>query len=143
MSEYDSDNIFAKILRGEIPNHTVFENENLLVLMDVMPMSDGHCLVVPKAPSRNLLDANPDSLSDILPVVQIVARAAKTAMNADGIIVQQFNEEIAGQSVFHLHFHIVPVYEGKKLVRHADKMADGEQLNKQAKLIGAAINAGR
>ena len=139
MLKYDKDNIFAKILRGEIPNFTIFEDKDFLVMMDVMPMSDGHCLVLPKSPSRNLFDANEEVLTKIMPLVQKVARAAKKAMNANGIIVQQFNEQPAGQSVFHLHFHIIPVYEGKKLARHADKMANSELLAKQAKAIAKEL----
>jgi len=139
MTTYDPDNIFAKILCGEIPNHTVYEDDEVLVLMDVMPMSDGHCLVVPKAPSRNLLDADTATLSKIMPVVQKVARAAKSAFNADGVLIQQFNEEPAGQTVFHLHIHIVPVFEGRKLSRHSGEMADNDMLAEQARKIAAAM----
>ncbi len=139
MSNYDKDNIFARILRGEIPNHTIYEDKNILAMMDIMPMSKGHCLVLPKSPSRNLLDASPKVLSTILPIVQKIAKATKSAMNANGIIIQQFNEELAGQSVFHLHFHIIPVYEGKKLKKHVDEMADAELLAKQAKAIASEI----
>lgn len=139
MTKYDPDNIFGKILRGEIPNHTIFEDENVLVFMDVMPISNGHCLVVPKAPSRNLLDADAATLSQIMPVVQRVARATKAAMGADGIIVQQFNEAPAGQTVFHLHVHIVPVYAGRTTERHADKMADNDLLAGYATQIAAAL----
>lgn len=139
MTTYDPDNIFGKIIRGEIPNHTIYEDDEVLVFMDVLPMSDGHCLVVPKAPSRNLLDADAATLSKLMPVVQKIARAAKSAMNADGMLIQQFNEKTAGQTVFHLHIHIVPVFEGKTLARHADKMADNDLLADQAKRIAAAI----
>ncbi len=135
MPTYDDGNIFAKILRNEIPNFTIYEDDDILVMMDVMPMSDGHCLVLPKSPSRNLLDADVVTLQKVLPLVQKIANATKKAMNADGIILQQFNEAPAGQSVFHLHFHIIPAYEGKKLLRHSDKMADSEMLAKQARAI--------
>ncbi|MCF6343422.1 MAG: HIT family protein [Devosiaceae bacterium] len=135
MPTYEDDNIFAKILRNEIPNFTIYEDDDILVMMDVMPMSDGHCLVLPKSPSRNLLDADVVTLQKVLPLVQKIANATKKAMNADGIILQQFNEAPAGQSVFHLHFHIIPAYEGKKLLRHSDKMADSEMLAKQARAI--------
>ncbi len=135
MPTYDDDNIFAKILRKEIPNFTIYEDDDILVMMDVMPMSDGHCLVLPKSPSRNLLDADVVTLQKVLPLVQKIVNATKKAMNADGIILQQFNEAPAGQSVFHLHFHIIPAYEGKKLLRHNDKMADSEMLAKQARAI--------
>ena len=139
MARYESDNIFAKILRGEIPNHTVYENEDTLVFMDVMPMSRGHCLVVPKAESRNLLDADPAIFGKVMKVVQKVANAANTALNADGVVIQQFNEEPAGQTVFHLHFHVVPVYAGVALARHADRMADNGELAALAKKIAGAL----
>jgi histidine triad (HIT) family protein len=112
---YDNGNIFAKILRGEIPSHRVYEDEDVVAFMDVMPQASGHTLVVPKAPSRNLLDADPAVLAKVLPVVQTIARAAKSAFAADGITVIQFNEAPAGQTVFHLHFHIIPRHEGVPL----------------------------
>jgi histidine triad (HIT) family protein len=139
MDIYQDNNIFAKILRKEIPNHSVYENDDFLVFMDVMPVSIGHCLILPKSPSRNLLDANPDILAKALPLAQKIAKATKIAMQADGIIIQQFNETSAGQTVFHLHIHIIPTYVGKKLVRHAEKMADSSELKKQAKLIAGQI----
>ncbi len=135
MQQYDNENIFAKILRGEIPNFTIYENDDFLVMMDVMPMSDGHCLILPKNASRNLLDADEKILAKLLPLAKKVAIAAKKAMKADGIILKQFNEAPAGQSVFHLHFHIIPVFEGKELKRHAGKMADSQILSKHAKAI--------
>ena len=136
---YEENNVFAKILRGEIPSTSVFEDDNALVIMDVMPVSNGHCLIIPKNPSRNLLDASPDNLSLIMPIVQKIAIATKKAMQADGIIIQQSNEESAGQTVFHLHFHVVPTYEGQKLSRHSDKMADKDDLKRLAKLIASQI----
>ncbi|HYD16333.1 MAG TPA: HIT domain-containing protein, partial [Hyphomicrobium sp.] len=105
---YDSNNVFAKILRGEIPCHKVHEDDDVIVFMDVMPQSPGHALVVPKAASRNILDADPAVLAKVLPVVQKVAKASKAAFAADGISVIQYNEAAGGQSVFHLHFHVVP-----------------------------------
>ncbi len=135
MNEYEDDNIFAKILRGEIPSTKIFENEDILVFMDVMPASKGHCLVVPKTPSRNLLDADPKTLANLMPIIQKTAKATKKALNADGIIIKQFNETSAGQTVFHLHFHVIPTYEGKKLIHHASKMADPQELTEIAKLI--------
>src|SRR6476661_3167992 len=103
---YDSGNIFAKILRGEIPSARVYEDDDVVAFMDVMPQGTGHTLVVPKAASRNLLDADPATLARLIAAVQKVARAAKTAFAADGVTVMQFNEPAAGQSVFHLHFHV-------------------------------------
>ena len=104
---YDTNNIFAKILRKEIPCHVVYEDAKALVFMDIMPQSLGHTLVVPKAPSRNLLDADPAVLSDVIPLLQKVAQAAKSAFQADGITVLQFNEPSAGQTVFNIHFNLI------------------------------------
>lgn len=139
MTDYDPDNIFAKIIDGHIPSHKVYEDDSVLVFMDVMPQSKGHCLVVPKQGSRNLIDADPDVLSETILTVQRVAKAAKTALKADGVIVQQFNESPAGQSVFHLHFHVVPVFKGHPLQRHSDQMAEPEELAAQAEQISAAL----
>ena len=115
MSSYDTDNIFAKILRGEIPSQRVYEDEHTVAFMDVMPQANGHTLVIPKAPSRNILDADPQTLARLLPVVQKVAVAAKEAFAADGVTVIQFNEPAAGQTVYHLHFHVIPRIEGLPL----------------------------
>ena len=122
MRAYDSNNIFAKILRGEIPSHRVYEDDAVVAFMDVMPQGQGHTLVVPKAPSRNLLDADPGTLGALATAVQKVAKAVKSAFAADGVTVMQFNEAPAGQSVFHLHFHVIPRFEGVVLKRHADGM---------------------
>ena len=105
---YDTNNIFAKILRGEIPAHKVYEDANVLAFMDVMPQAQGHVLVVPKAASRNILDADPATLGALIATVQKVAVAAQDAFEADGVTIMQFNEAPAGQSVFHLHFHVIP-----------------------------------
>ena len=105
---YDPSNIFAKILRGEIPCHKVYEDGDTIVFMDVMPQSPGHALVVPKSASRNVLDADPAVLAKLLPLVQKVAKASKAAFNADGISILQFNEPAGGQTVFHLHIHVSP-----------------------------------
>jgi histidine triad (HIT) family protein len=138
---YDSDNIFGKILRGEIPCHRVYEDDHALAFMDVMPQSPGHLLVVPKTPSRNLLDADPTVLSALMPVVQKLARAAKDAFEADGITVTQFNEAAAGQTVFHLHFHILPRYDAQPLKAHSGKMEDNDVLAAQAeKIVGELGN---
>ncbi|CDZ40389.1 Histidine triad (HIT) protein [Neorhizobium galegae bv. officinalis] len=138
---YDSDNIFGKILRGEIPCHRVYEDDDTLAFMDVMPQSPGHLLVVPKAPSRNILDADPAVLSKVIPVVQKLARAAKEAFEADGITVIQFNEPAAGQTVYHLHFHVVPRYEGQPLKPHSGQMENNDVLAANAeKIIGELGN---
>ncbi|MGF9561945.1 HIT family protein [Neorhizobium sp. JUb45] len=138
---YDDGNIFAKILRGEIPCHRVYEDTDTLAFMDVMPQAPGHLLVIPKQPSRNMLDADPAVLAKTIAVVQKLARAAQDAFDADGIYIAQFNEPAAGQTVFHLHFHIVPRHEGEALKPHSGKMEDGEILAANAeKIIGELGN---
>lgn len=138
-AEYDSGNIFAKILRGEIPSHRVYEDDDVVAFMDVMPQAAGHTLVVPKAASRNLLDADPAVLSKLMPVVQTIARAAKTAFAADGITIIQFNEAAAGQTVFHLHVHVIPRHEDVPLRTHARGMEDGAVLAANAAKLKAAL----
>jgi histidine triad (HIT) family protein len=136
---YDPDNIFAKILRGEIPCHKVYEDDKTLAFMDVMPQADGHTLIIPKAPSRNLLDADPTTLGVLMAAVQKVAVAARRAFAADGVLVKQFNEPAAGQTVFHLHFHVLPLKEGQALRPHAGKMADHGLLARHAEMMRAAM----
>ena len=136
---YDTDNIFARILRGEIPSHRVYEDDATIAFMDVMPQADGHVLVVPKTPSRNLLDADAATLSRLIEVVQTVARAAKEAFEADGISIMQFNEAAGGQSVFHLHFHVIPRHEGRPLKPHTGTMADHTVLAAQAEKLRAEL----
>ncbi len=139
MTAYDPDNIFTKIIAGDIPCHKIFEDEDTLAFMDVMPQSKGHCLVIPKKGSRNLLDAEPMILGSLISVTQMIARAAKRAFDADGVLIQQFNEAPAGQSVFHLHFHVVPRYEGIPLKPHTGQMADNDMLADQCEKIKAAL----
>jgi histidine triad (HIT) family protein len=138
---YDTNNIFAKILRGEIPCHKVYENADAIVFMDVMPQSPGHALILPKSASRNLLDADPAVLAKIIPLVQKVAVAAKSAFDADGVSIAQFNETAGGQTVFHLHFHVIPRYEGKPLNTHARNMEDNAVLAANAEKLKAALAA--
>ena len=142
MTAYDPDNIFAKILRGEMPAYKVYEDEAAIAFMDVMPQGQGHTLVVPKAPSRNLLDADPKTFAAVMTVVQKVARAAKTAFAAPGVVVMQFNEPASGQTVFHLHFHVIPRFEGVPLKPHAGGMEKPEVLAAHAEKIKAALAAG-
>ena len=139
MTSYDPSNIFARIIRGEIPAHKVYEDGDVLVMMDIFPQAKGHTLVIPKAPSRNLFDADPAVLARAIAQVQRVANAVHKAMNADGVRIAQFNEAPAGQSVFHLHFHVIPAYEGVELGRHAQGKADDTELAAQAKAIAAAL----
>ncbi|TNM62197.1 HIT family protein [Aliirhizobium smilacinae] len=138
---YDDTNIFAKILRGEIPCHRVYEDADTLAFMDVMPQSPGHLLVIPKTPSRNILDADAAVLSKTIPVVQKLAKAAKEAFDADGITVTQFNEQAAGQTVYHLHFHIIPRYEGAGLKPHSGGMEDNAVLAANAKKVVDALGS--
>jgi histidine triad (HIT) family protein len=140
MTAYDENNIFAKILRGEIPSHKIYEDEHTLAFMDVMPMVDGHCLVVPKAASRGLLDADPKVLANVIGVVQKVARAAVAATGADGFQIRQYNESAGGQTVFHLHFHILPMKDGVAIKPHTGKMADHGVLAKSAELVRSHLN---
>lgn len=136
---YDPDNIFAKILRGEMPAYKVYEDAHTIAFMDVFPQADGHTLVLPKAASRNLLDADPATFAPLFATVQKVARAAKQAFDADGILISQFNEPAAGQTVFHLHVHIVPRKEGVPLRPHGGRMADQALLAKHAEMLRAAL----
>lgn len=136
---YDDNNIFAKILRGEIPSHRVYEDKDTVAFMDVMPQAPGHVLVIPKVGSRNLLDADPAVLSKLVAIVQKVANAVKDAFDADGILISQFNEAAAGQTVFHLHFHIIPRHEGAAMRPHSGGMEDGAVLAAHADKIRAAL----
>jgi len=138
MPQYDDQNIFAKILRGEIPSIKVYEDEGSYCFMDIMPRSDGHCLVIPKTPCRNILDATPAQLSACMATVNKVANAAKTAFNADGITLQQFSEAAGGQEVFHLHFHIHPRHAGVAM-RPAGTMGDMDAITAHAKAIIDAL----
>ena len=139
MTAYDQSNIFAKILRGEIPCHKVYEDADAIAFMDVMPQAPGHVLIVPKAASRNVLDADPAGLAKLLPLVQKIAIAAKAAFAADGITVLQFNEAAGGQTVFHLHVHVIPRHDGVPLKAHSGKMADGAVLAAQASTLKKAL----
>jgi histidine triad (HIT) family protein len=142
VTDYDPQNIFAKILRGEIPAHKVFEDDAVLAMMDLFPHSRGHMLVLPKAASRNLLDADPATMSAATARLPRLARALKAATGADGIRLAQFNETPAGQTVFHLHFHLIPIYEGTPLkAGHGVGQADAAELAALAKAIAAKLDA--
>ena len=136
---YDDNNIFAKILRGEADAYRVYENDNALAFLDLMPQSDGHTLVLPKAPAENLFDLEPSMAGTLFQSTQIVARAVRAAFKPDGIIVTQFNGSAAGQSVFHIHMHIIPRYAGTDLRRHGRGMADTAILEDHAERIRAAL----
>jgi histidine triad (HIT) family protein len=137
---YDDQNIFAKILRKEIPCETLLENDDVLAFMDIMPQAAGHCLVVPKKPSTGLLDADPAVFGPLFSAVQRLAKAVKTAFEADGVTIMQFNGAAAGQTVFHLHVHILPRHEGQPLKPHSGKMEDIDILKRNAALIRAALD---
>jgi histidine triad (HIT) family protein len=139
VTAYDDSNIFAKMLRGEIPAHKVYEDDDVLVTMDIFPQSRGHTLVIPKAPSRNLLDADPAVLGRITPTVQRVAQAVMRATRADGIRLVQYNEAPAGQSVFHLHFHLMPVYDGEPFGAHGQGRGDDIELAALAREIATML----
>ena len=138
MATYDPDNIFAKLLRGEIPAARVHEDDDTLAFMDIMPRADGHLLVIPKTPCRNVLDASPKQLASVMLTVQKLGRAVLEAFNADGVTLQQFNEAAGGQEVFHLHFHILPRKDGDRL-RPPGVMGDQAVIQDQAAKIRAAI----
>ncbi|NSY37519.1 HIT family protein [Leisingera sp. ANG59] len=138
MPAYDPDNIFAKLLRGEIPSTRVYEDDETLAFMDIMPRADGHLLVIPKTPCRNILDASPAQLAAVMQTVQKLSQAVITAFGADGVTVQQFNEAAGGQEVFHLHMHVLPRHEGDQL-RPPGTMGDMELIQAQAEKIRAAL----
>ena len=139
MTAYDDQNIFAKILRGEIPNITVYEDADTLCFMDIFPRTEGHCLVIPKTPCRNLLDATPEQLAACMKTVNKVARAAKKAFDADGITLFQFSEAAGGQEVFHLHFHIHPRHEGQS-IRPPGQQGDMDTIKANADRIIAELD---
>lgn len=138
---YDPDNIFAKILRGEIPAFKVYENEHTLAFMDVMPQSEGHTLVIPKTRARNFFDIDAEMLAHLIHSTQHVAKAVRAAFEPDGMRIIQFNEPAAGQTVFHIHFHIVPCYEGRELKGHSRDMADKAVLAQHAERVRQALAA--
>jgi histidine triad (HIT) family protein len=139
---YDESNIFAKILRGEMPAAKVFEDEHVFAFMDVFPQSKGPTLVIPKrSRARNLLEEEPQNLSHLILGVQRIARAVRAALQPDGIVVTQFNGAPAGQTIYHLHFHIIPRWEGVPVGRHASgQMADPKELAALAEQIAAKIS---
>ena len=138
---YDENNIFAKILRGEASAHRVYEDEHTMAFMDVMPQADGHTLVVPKTPAENLFDLDPEAAAQVTRTVQVVAAAVRSALQADGIIITQFNGPAAGQTVFHYHVHIIPRWEGSGLRGHGRGMADDATLASHAEQIRAVLES--
>ncbi len=141
MTAYDQSNIFARILRGEVPCYKVLEDEHSLAFMDIMPRAKGHTLVIPKAPARNLLDAPPEILGRTIVAVQRVAIAAKRAFEADGVTLQQFSEQAGGQVVFHLHFHVLPRHEGVALLPPHGNIEASDKLAADAEKLRGALAA--
>ena len=142
MASYDPNNIFAKILRGELPCYKVCEDDKALAFLDIMPRMPGHTLVLPKAPARNILDVPPDALAHVMTVAQKVAKGAMKAFHADGITLQQFNEGAGGQVVFHLHVHVIPRKQGVPMKPPASEKEKPDVLAEQAKQLAAAIADG-
>jgi histidine triad (HIT) family protein len=139
MPTYDDENIFAKILRGEMPAYKVYEDEKSLAFLDIMPRSPGHTLVIPKNKARNILDAAPEDLCHVMQVAQKIARASMKTFQAEGVTIQQFNESAGGQVVFHLHVHIIPRKSGVALKPPASEREKPEVLAEQAKRLSAAL----
>lgn len=137
---YDDQNIFAKILRGEAQAYTVFENDNCLAFLDVMPQTDGHTLVLPKAAAENLFDLEEHLIGSLMQSVRHVAQGVRQAFNPDGIKLMQFNGEAAGQTVFHLHMHVIPCYLDKPSRGHGRDMAPAEILERHAEQLRAALS---
>ncbi len=136
---YDPDNIFAKILRGELPCEKVYEDDTCLAFMDIMPRADGHVLVIPKAPARNIVDIDSHALAAMMAGLQKVARAVQAGMAAEGLTIQQFSEQAGGQVVFHLHFHVIPRWNGIALRPHTGAMENRDILADYAGRIKAAL----
>ncbi|MDO9126645.1 HIT family protein [Parvibaculum sp.] len=136
---YDQKNIFAKILRGEAPCFKVYEDDMTLSFMDVMPQAEGHTLVIPKYPAENIYDLDPEYAGAMAKTVKKIAAAVKTAFDAPGILIAQLNGAAAGQTVFHIHTHVIPRSQGIDLKLHAREMADFEELKKHAEKIKAAL----
>jgi histidine triad (HIT) family protein len=138
---YDTNNIFAKILRGELPAYKVYEDDKAFAFLDIMPRAPGHTLVLPKAPARNILDVQPDDLAHVAKVAQMVAKAAMKAFAADGVTVQQFNEPAGGQVVFHLHVHVIPRHDRVAMKPPAREKEKPEVLADQAEKLKAALGS--
>ena len=138
---YDDTNVFAKILRGELPAHQVYSDDDTIAFMDVMPQGNGHTLVVPRWEARNIFDAHPDTFAPLMRTVQKIALAARRAFNADGVTITQFNEAAAGQSVFHLHFHVIPCFHGATVKPHRSQRENWQVLAANAEKMRQALAA--
>jgi histidine triad (HIT) family protein len=142
MTAYDSNNVFAKILRGEFPCYKVYENDHVLAFLDIMPRTPGHTLVIPKAPARNILDISLEDFAHVARGAHTIAHAAMKAFKADGITLQQFNEPAGGQVVFHLHMHVMPRHDGIALLPPASRKEDAKVLEDNATKLIAALKGG-
>lgn len=142
MTAYDTNNIFAKILRGEIPCFKVYENDHVLAFLDIMPRAPGHTLVIPKAPARNLLDISADDFAHVARATRLIARAAMPAFNAGGMMIVQFSEPASGQEVYHLHMHVIPRFDGVALLPPASRKEDMKVLEGHAAKLIAALKNG-
>jgi histidine triad (HIT) family protein len=142
MPAYDTNNPFAKILRGEFPCYKVYEDDHVLAFLDIMPRCPGHTLVIPKAPARNILDIAPEDFAHVARGAHKIAAAAMKAFKADGITVQQFNEPAGGQVVFHLHVHVMPRHNGAALLPPASRKEDAKALEENAAKLIAALKGG-
>ena len=141
MPDYDPNNIFAKILRGELPCHKVYEDDRAFAFLDIMPRAPGHTLVIPKNPARNLFDVDPADLAYVMQVAQKIAKAARTAFEANGVTIQQFNESAGGQVVFHLHVHVIPRKEGVAMKPPASEKEKPDTLAAHAQKLAAALKS--
>ena len=139
MPAYDPNNIFAKILRGELPCYKIYEDDKALAFLDIMPRASGHALVLPKAPARNILDVSRDDLAHVMEVAQKIAKASVEVFAADGVTIQQFNEPAGGQVVFHLHVHVMPRHDGVALLPPASRKEDPKVLEANAAKLAAAL----
>jgi histidine triad (HIT) family protein len=139
MASYDPDNVFAKILRGELPSYRIYEDDRAFAFLDIMPRTPGHALVIPKAPARNILDVAPDDLAHVMKVAQKIARAGIKVFEADGVTVQQFSEPAGGQVVFHLHVHVMPRKAGVELKPPASFKEDAAVLAEHASKLAAVL----
>ena len=142
MPSYDASNIFAKILRGELPAHKIYEDDKTFAFLDIMPRAPGHTLVIPKAAARTIVDIEPEDLSRLIRTTQAVARAAMKVFSADGLTIHQFNEPAGGQVVFHVHVHVIPRKNGVGLKPPASVKEDPAVLSDQALKLAAALKGG-
>ncbi|MEX0841726.1 MAG: HIT family protein [Xanthobacteraceae bacterium] len=139
MASYDPNNIFAKILRGELPSYMVYEDDKAVAFLDIMPRAPGHTLVLPKTPARNILDIDPDELAHVMKVAQKIAKASLGVFGAQGVTLQQFNEGAGGQVVFHLHVHVIPRQDGVPMKPPASQKEKPEVLAANAEKLAAAL----